>query len=70
MKGISFYTDASNPSLIAKFVGPTWAPCWPHEPCYLGYTRTVNSNCKKENMQNFDQNETTIRETKKTSDTK
>ena len=17
-------------------MGPTWAPCWPHEPCYLG----------------------------------
>ena len=17
--------------------GPRWAPCWPHEPCYLGY---------------------------------
>ena len=34
-------------SLIARFMGPTWgppgtdrtrmAPCWPHEPCYLGY---------------------------------
>ena len=33
-------------SLIARFMGPTWvhlgptgprwAPCWPHEPCYLG----------------------------------
>ena len=33
-------------TLIAKFMGPTWgpsgptgpkwAPCWPHEPCYLG----------------------------------
>ena len=18
-------------------VGPRWAPCWPHEPCYQGY---------------------------------
>ena len=18
--------------------GPRWAPCWPHEPCYLGYS--------------------------------
>ena len=35
-----------NPSQIAKFrgqhgahlgpVGPRWAPCWPHEPCYQG----------------------------------
>ena len=34
-------------SLIARFIGPTpthlgptgprWVPCWPHEPCYLGY---------------------------------
>ena len=33
-------------TLIARFMGPTWgplgptgprwAPCWPHEPCYLG----------------------------------
>ena len=30
-------------SLIARFIGahlgptePRWAPCWPHEPCYLG----------------------------------
>ena len=41
--------QASKPmmSLIARFLGqlgthmgPTgssWAPCWPHEPCYLGY---------------------------------
>ena len=21
---------------IAKFMGSTWAPCWPHEPCYQG----------------------------------
>ena len=32
----------SLPSLIARFMGPTWgpsgAPCWPHEPCYLGYS--------------------------------
>ena len=37
-----------NTSLIARFMGPTWgqhlgltgprwAPCWPHEPCYLGF---------------------------------
>ena len=24
-------------SLIASFMGPRWAPCWPHKPCYLGY---------------------------------
>ena len=34
-------------SLIARFMGqhgahlgptrPRWAPCWPHEPCYLGF---------------------------------
>ena len=30
-------------ALLARFMGPTWgptgprwAPCWPHEPCYLG----------------------------------
>ena len=28
--------------LIARFmeptcVGPRWAPCWPHDPCYLGH---------------------------------
>ena len=42
--------EIRQPSLIAKFMGPTWGPpgadrtcqpqvgpCWPHEPCYLGY---------------------------------
>ena len=39
--------------LIAKYVGPTWAhlgptgprwaPCWPHEPCYLGSILHVRS---------------------------
>ena len=38
-------------SLIAKFMGPTWgpfgatgprwAPCWPHELCYLGYSADI-----------------------------
>ena len=23
--------------------GPKWAPCWPHEPCYLGYFCTVSN---------------------------
>ena len=37
---------SSNSSLITRFMGqtwgnlgptgPRWAPCWPHEPCYLG----------------------------------
>ena len=34
---------------IAKFMGPTWgplgsswAPCWPHEPCYQGLFCTVS----------------------------
>ena len=26
----------SEPTQIARFLGPTWAPCWPHEPGYLG----------------------------------
>ena len=40
------YTEHSFLSLIAKFMGqhgahlgptsPRWAPCWPHELCYLG----------------------------------
>ena len=40
-------TDISKIPRIARFMGPTWAhlgptgprwaPCWPHEPCYLGY---------------------------------
>ena len=25
-------------------VGPRWAPCWPHEPCYQG-SRSSNENC-------------------------
>ena len=25
-----------NYSLIARFTGPTWGPCWPRELCYLG----------------------------------
>ena len=20
-----------------NWTGPRWAPCWPHEPCYLGF---------------------------------
>ena len=38
---------SSTSSLIARFMGPTWgpsgadrpqwAPCWPHELCYLGW---------------------------------
>ena len=42
--------------LIARFMGPTWglhgahlrptgprwAPCWPHDPCYLGFSFTFN----------------------------
>ena len=38
-------------SLIARFMGPTWGPCgadrtqvgpgWPHELCYLGWSRLV-----------------------------
>ena len=32
-------------TLIARFTGPTWgpsgAPCWPHELCYLGSSLTV-----------------------------
>ena len=23
-------------SQIARFMGPTWPTCWPHEPCYQG----------------------------------
>ena len=25
-----------NSTQIARFMGLTWAPCWPNEPCYLG----------------------------------
>ena len=35
-------------TLIARFMGPSWgppgpgwAPCWPHEPCYLGNSPVV-----------------------------
>ena len=34
----------------AKFMGPTWgpwAPCWPHEPCYLGRFKLVLPWCVK-----------------------
>ena len=24
--------------------GPRWAPCWPHELCYLGYDETYSQN--------------------------
>ena len=43
---ISSLELATKVSLIARFMGltwghlgptgPRWAPCWPHEPCYLG----------------------------------
>ena len=39
-------------SLIVRFMGPTWgptgprwAPCWPHELCYLGYCTRVFLAC-------------------------
>ena len=27
--------------------GPRWAPCWPHEPCYLGWESYVPSPYRK-----------------------
>ena len=26
-------------------VGPRWAPCWPHEPCYQGCCLNIPSHC-------------------------
>ena len=26
-------------------VGPRWAQCWPHEPCYLGLARNAKASC-------------------------
>ena len=26
--------------------GPRWAPCWPHEPCYLGCSLPLGIGCK------------------------
>ena len=48
------YVQYCIPSLIARFVGPTWgptgprwAPCWPHELCYLGcYDNIIRSALK------------------------
>ena len=28
--------SSPQPPLIATFMGPTWGPCWPHEPCFQG----------------------------------
>ena len=28
---------------LSKTVGPRWAPCWPHEPCYQGFTCVIPS---------------------------
>ena len=43
---IQYCTGPLKPPLITRIMGPTWgppgadrtqgAPCWPHEPCYLG----------------------------------
>ena len=51
----SHINPCSIATLIARFMGPTWAhlgstgprwaPCWPHEPCYLGnYILIQNKN--------------------------
>ena len=40
-RSIPFFSS----TLIARFMGPTgprWAPCWPHEVCYLGYEIAVD----------------------------
>ena len=29
--------------LMYKYVGPSWAPCWPHEHCYQGLLRQLDS---------------------------
>ena len=45
----SSYIFLALTSLIARFVGPIWGrqdpggPCWPHEPCYLGYLQISTS---------------------------
>ena len=49
----------NSPSLIARFMGPTWgpsgadrtrwAPCWPHELCYLG-SHTLYHSCPSEEL--------------------
>ena len=54
-------------SQIARFMGPTWghlgptgprwAPCWPHEPCYLGYGFTSKSHYEaKSNLNLYNRN--------------
>ena len=31
-------------------VGPRWAPCWPHEPCYQGYSIAPALHCCKTSL--------------------
>ena len=53
-----------NPTLIARFMGqhgaqlgptgPRWAPCWPHEPCYLGINHSWAHFKKSVSAHNWD----------------
>ena len=37
-------------------VGPSWAPRWPHEPCYQGHlsTEAANGSTRKESLKYTD----------------